>query len=467
MSQETTEAQLNTDIKIAFAALRVKKVVYDILWNYYDGDHNLKYSSERLQEVFGTTLAKFIENWCAVIIDTTWERLVLKGFEIGTNAEAKARLEVLWKRSQLDLDAFDVHLSTLITGEAFVIVWPDSNNEIQAYYNDSRLCHVRYDQENPRKMKWAAKWWVDDSRRYHLNLYYVDRIEYYITDSMKQAPSSAAAFKPADPPDALNPYGMIPVFHFRRQRRIVSSELSLSILSLQDAVNKILTDLMVTAEFGAFPQRYIISNADAGDLKNAPNEIWEIPSGDGVGQAASVGQLAAASLENYTKSIEHMVRAISAISRTPQHFFFGAAGQISGEALIALEAPLNKKCRRYMGTLGDTWQRATSFMLMLDNRAVPPEDITTIWTPPETVQPRTSAEIRKMNVEAGIPLTTTLRGEGWTNSDLEQLEKDRAQEKASASASLAVALVEQQRGFDQPTEVGQEIDTPDGGDDDS
>ena len=43
------------------------------------------------------------------------------------------------------------------------------------------------------------------------------------------------------------------------------------VMSNQDAINKLLADMMVAAEFGAFRQRYIISQVDPGSLKNAPN----------------------------------------------------------------------------------------------------------------------------------------------------------------------------------------------------
>jgi len=445
------------DLEIAFNALIIKKTVYDTLWRYYDGDHILKYSTERLQEVFGTKLAKFVENWCAVVVDTAWERLELLGFDVGTNIPAKARLAELWKVTEMDLDARTVHLSALVTGEAFVLVWPDSEDNIQAYYNDARLCYIRYDEENPRKKKWAAKWWRTDGGRYRLNLYYPDGIKYFTTEQMKQLPSAHGAFKPTEEAEAPNPYEQIPVFHFRRSRRAITSELTTSILSMQDATDKLLTDLMITAEFGAFPQRFIISSADVTDLKNAPNEIWGIPAGDGVSQAAQVGQLAAAQLDNYVSGIAHVIGAVSSISRTPRHFFFGSTGQLSGEALIALEAPLNKKCERYTAGFGNTWQRVAAFMLRLDGTTVNPEEISVIWSPVETVQPRTTSEIRKIDVEAGIPLKTAVHRAGWTEAEIEQMDKDRAEEAASSSASLARALMEQQREFDQAatTEEGE------------
>ena len=74
--------------------------------------------------------------------------------------------------------ADDAHLDALITTEAFEIVWPDEvTGDAVAYQNDSRSCHVFYEANNPRRARLAAKWWVGDDKRYHLNLYYPDRIE--------------------------------------------------------------------------------------------------------------------------------------------------------------------------------------------------------------------------------------------------------------------------------------------------
>ena len=83
-----------------------------------------------------------------------------------------------------------------------------------------------------------------------------------------------------------NPYNLIPVFHFRRERRVITSELA-NVIEPQNAINKLLSDMMIAAEFGAFPQRYIISQASPGKFKNAPKLIWDIPGSDGEGQPTS------------------------------------------------------------------------------------------------------------------------------------------------------------------------------------
>ncbi len=88
------------------------------------------------------------------------------------------------------------------------------------------------------------------------------------------------------------------------------------------------------------------------------------------------------------------------------------------------------------------------FMLELDGVTVGLGQVEAVFARPETVQPRTWAEIRQLAVAAGIPLATELRrDEGWSEGDLEMMAADRAAEEAAAMGSLAAGLVEQQRRF--------------------
>lgn len=77
-----------------------------------------------------------------------------------------------------------------------------------------------------------------------------------------------------------------------------------------------------------------------------------------------------------------------------------------------------------------------------------PLDITLVWDDAATVQPRTQAEIRQIGVSAGMPLTTLLRDEGWTEADLAQMEADREAEAGRQQAQLATALMAAQTQFD-------------------
>ena len=120
--------------------------------------------------------------------------------------------------------------------------------------------------------------------------------------------------------------------------------------------------------------------------------------------------------------------AIGIISRTPKHYFYSQGGDPSGEALIALEAPLNKKCMRHIARFTPTWQEVAAFLLHLSGKETKVTEIVPVFEEPATVQPLTQAQVRQFDVTSGIPLTTSVRREGWTEAEIKQMEEDRAAE---------------------------------------
>lgn len=444
-----------SDIERAYQALVDKSPTYDLMWQYYEGAQPLRYSTERLEEVFRTLTVHFQQNWCACIVDAALDRINLLRFEVSENEAATQRLNELWESTELSLDENDAHTAALVCGESFIVVWPDTDGQVQAYYHDPRLVHLFYDRENPRLKQFAAKWWVADDERRYLTLYYADRLEHYVSHGKSENVSNVAAFEPTDVPVVANPYGIVPVFHLRRERRAIRSELG-NITSLQDAVNKLLADMMVAAEFGAFRQRYVISQADPGRLKNAPNEIWALPSGDGAGQQTSVGEFEQTDLSVYLSAIDKLSTSMAVITRTPKHYLYAQGGDPSGEALIAMEAPLNRKVQQYLERFTVAWQQVGTFLLQLSGMTVDPMSVTAVFEPVETIQPLTESIIRQNSVSAGIPLVTQLSREGWTDAELAQMAKEEATARKAQVNSLAAGLLEQQRRFDQgQTEPGR------------
>jgi len=463
-----------TDLEKAYEALKGKNKRYRLLWDYYHGNHPLVYSSERLREVFRDRLTRFTENWCGVIVDSAMDRLDLKRFVVNGDKEAEEVLNRLWRQTELSLDSDDAHEAALVCGESYVVAWPGktdltgsasqnpaksagqapenlSGQMPEAYYNDPRLCHVEYDAERPRVKRWAAKWWKADEKVYRLTLYYPDRLEYYeARTSNGGMPESAKGFEPiAGQEKAENPTGVVPVFHLRAKRNTIVGELTQSVTELQNAVNKLIADMMVAAEYGAFRQRWVISNAELATLKNAPNEIWDLPAGDGISQDTQAGEFGATQLSNYFTAIDKLALAMAIISRTPKYYFFAQSGDPSGEALLAMEAPLNRKCARYIERFTPVWRELGAFLLRLSEVQVDPWAIEPVFDRPETQQPLTKAQARQFDVSSGVPLTTVLRREGWSEEEIAQMEADRKAERAAAVEGLAEGLLAQQRGFDQ------------------
>lgn len=463
-----TQRVPKNDLDRAFLALNRKLGPYNTLWNYYDGDQPLMYTAKRMKDLFkNLKMEKFVENWCAVVIDAAQDRIILKSF---TTKDTKAQdlLTLNFEDLALAIEASDTHEAALVIGEAFIIVWEDGEGRPQVFYNDPRLCHLFYEASNPRQKRYGAKWWKTADGYTRLTLYYPDHLEYWRTRTANKQIKDYKSFErfnpetgrrpPAERRQGLvrlaplyspakaaleeldneiagsmpdNPYGEVPLFHFRLERRIVKSDLT-NVIPLQNAVNKLVTDMMVSAEYGAFKQRWVISNSNTEALKNAPYEIWDIPAGDGVGQQSKVGQFEATDLDNYIGAIDNLTSTIAVISRTPRHYLFGQAGDPSGEALITMEAPLNKRCAEHIAQFIPVWRDVARFMLKVQGVDVEGKDIIATFEAPETVLPKTQGEIRKLGKAVGIPLVTMLRDEGKDEAWIEQMEADKKEEREAS-----------------------------------
>lgn len=443
-----------SDLDLAIAVLKAKTQLYTRFFDYYEGRQPLIYSRERLRDIFKELGARFTQNWCAVVVDSVHERIQLQRVTVADNAAMTKRLADLLTSSELLLEADDVHLAALVTGEGYIIAWRDDESSApDAYYNDPRNVHLFYDADKPRQKRFAAKWWIGDDHYRYLTLYYPDRLEYYRSNNVVEIISDAAITTYNEVTNSksfgegrteTNPTGVVPVFHFRRDRRTISSELQ-NVIEPQNAVNKLTADMMVAAEFGAFKQRYIISNADTSQLKNSPNVIWELPPGDGEEQPTSVGEFDITPLDNYLNAIDKLTINIAIISRTPKHYFFGQGGDPSGEALIAMEAPLNHKAQKYINRFTATWSELGAFLLRLDGAGeIDDNAIVPVFDKPETVQPYTQALIRKESVAAGVPLLWQMEQEGYTEQELDELEA-AVNEKAAQDMDRMTQIMEQRQ----------------------
>jgi hypothetical protein len=439
-----------TDLQRAYLALAKKGLKYSDLWAYYEGRQPLRYANPALRSRFANLVEHFTANWCAVVVDSLLDRLDLAGLSHEDETLSEA-LSTAWDQGAMALEAEDVHKALAVCGEGFLMADTDSEGGVSLFANPPEICHLFYQGDDPRAKAWAAKWWLDEleGRRY-LSLYYPDRYEHYVSKGKAEDVQGYEAFVPTDEGQVANPFApLLPVFHFRRDRRSTLGELA-NVVDLQDGFNKLLADMMMAAEYGAFKQRYIISNGDTASLRNAPNAIWEIPAGESGEQPSSVGQFEATDLANFTSAMDFLANKVAVITRTPKHYLLQVSDP-SGEALLAMEAPLVKKAGGYQRHLEDTWREVASFILA--QRAgvqVPRDQLGVVWNDARTVQPKSEGEARKLAVDVGIPLPLWLeRSEGWTADDLRDLEEAQAQEKAGQQASLGEALLSSMRRFDQ------------------
>ena len=105
-----------------------------------------------LSDLFQDIRARWSQNWCAVVVDSVIDRIQLQRILVADDDAASERLaDLLMESSELVIESEDVHLAALVTGESYVIAWPDEETGIpEAYYNDSRNVHLFYEADQPQ-----------------------------------------------------------------------------------------------------------------------------------------------------------------------------------------------------------------------------------------------------------------------------------------------------------------------------
>lgn len=430
------------DLIVAFNAIHNKRRGLDTLFNYYRGPQPLKYSTAKLAELFGNISTHFELNWMSVVVSAVHDRLELEGFQVMGNEDAGKKLTELFTQLHIDLEADDAHEASLATSQAYMIVWKDEGETV-AYYNDPRLCHVFYEDANPKKKRFAAKWFTRTDGSQEITLYYVDRLEHWVSAKVKenQTVEKPDSFVLAADGVEENTFSEIPVFPLFSVGEIFK------VLTIQDAINLLLSDMITSAEFGAIPQKYAISNADPGNIKNGPNQWAWFPAGDGQGQQTEVGEFQATVLSNFSNEMDKLAGAIFTQTSTPAHYLMPAGANISGEALLALEAPLTKKVSKRIKRFNAQWQDIAAFIAKLEGMDIKSHQIMPTWKRAESIQPLTEMQTVQTATGSGIPLESALSRAGWPQKEIDEVVKKK---KETLRARVNTVRV-------PPADDGQEV----------
>jgi len=416
-----------SDLDWALAEFRApRQRVYTLSQEYYDGLHRVTYDARRFRSVFSGLFQTVRANICQIVVDSLTDRLEIVGFELGSET-LNQRAQDLWDKNQMDLVANETHRETFKSGDAYVIVQPDENGDPTFWFNPADQVAVAYSDTQPGVLVMATKLWhADVENRWRLNMYYPDRIEKYIASRVMQNPTSMdvniAYWVPYEG-DTLNPdgvvpwaYGQVPVFHFsnRNLHRYGYSELS-EIIPLQDAINKSISDLLITSEFSAFKQRYI-TGIDTDELEGergskllaGVDRIMAVASTD-----ARFGEFTASDLGQFLNVIDHFCRQVARISGIPLHFIYEVSGDFpSGNALKTAEARFVKKLQDKQTAFGNVWERVIEFALKLGDTAV--SDVEVVWLDTSPQSQKEQLEVLLMKRVLGVPNMQLFREAGYT-----------------------------------------------------
>jgi len=367
---------MNTHIEEAIHNFRTAGARYARTERYYRGDHDLAFATEKFANTFGSLFREFALNLCPVVCDAIRDKLRITGFAARSRTDDQiddpaVRASDVWHRNRMPVRSGEVHREALINGDAFVIVWPDESGEPAIYPNRAANCYAVYDDDHPGRIVRAAKYWRTLDRNTHLNLYYPDRIERYITVKPGDAflPEAKEFTTAGDP--VSNPFGIVPMFHFANNAEIGSfgrSELDAAI-PIQDGLNKSVLDMLVAMEFSAYRQRWAAGIEIAYDndgnavapFKAGVDHLWitENPN-------ARFGDFDTAALDQFIKVKDSFRIDLASVTGTPMYYLLPhTRGFPSGESLTRAEARFIAKIRDRQAVFGHVWSEVMEFALRI------------------------------------------------------------------------------------------------------
>jgi SPP1 Gp6-like portal protein len=464
MATVAAEVVRDAYLRWALDALTKGQEDYQRFEDYYVGEHKLEFATDRWEEVFGNTFEEFADNWCQVVIDSVVHRMEIDGWQSEDDKSAAKLAEDIWDRNTLEVEEDDLHTQTLVKGDAYLIVQPnpDEETEAQIFYNDALDVTVQYSSANRRKIIRAAKRYVEPDGTRWICVYTPERIQkWYIPggtpDRLVLAVSEGMEIMPDGwtlSYDIPNEWGQVPVFHFRN-RALGSthgvSELA-TVIPMQNAVNKMMMDMMVGSEFGHFRQKWIAGGGHPQDgWKSGASRIWATTDPN-----AKFGEYGQIDLEPLVKAIDLTVGHIAKTTGTPLHYLRSSGDMPSGEALKTAESGLVKKCLGRQKQWGAAWSQAMSFAVLIETGEAPKSPVKPVWDSPETRHVLEQAQTAQLKSVLGIPLEILWAEHfGYTQEQIDDFKK-----KNLALAAGVMAQVIAQAGQLPPGTEQVQISDP-------
>lgn len=404
--------------------------------DYYDGRHRLAFATAKFRESFGALFTALADNWCEVVVDAAVERLRIEGFSIGQGGTAMpdAELQEVWWDNALEAEATLAHTEAVKGGRSYVLVEPGATDRVSptiTVEHGSQVV-VAHAPGNRRNRLAALKRWADEDGFDYAVVYTQREVAWFRSREKRSQRRRTyegtgrnwVAIPEWWKPNTVGPaVPVVPLYNNPTMLGGGRSDL-LPAIPLQDAINKLVADMLVASEFAAFPQRVAIGievptdpvtgqPTKAVQLAAAVSRFWAFEDPD-----AKVASFAAADLGNYVKGIETLLQHLAAQTRTPPHYLLGNVVNASGDALKAAETGLVSRVSRKQTDFGDGWNEVGYLVKRLKGKR--DERPRALWGDAETRSEGESVDAAVKLRGIGVPLEALWRRIGATPQEVQE-----------------------------------------------
>lgn len=455
---------------------------YERAENYYEGNVDETFASPLIERYLARSRNKYRLNFIKTTINVIADRLEISSITVPDDEKLTRLLNRIAKKNRMHRKARTIHHRVPMFGDAYLFVWPETPDsptiKFEVHYNSPKTTRAIYSRELPDRVAFVIKMWREPSplgpMTWRANLYYPDQTEKWIqrldnsssssrtTQNAiypgaehqplqdKEAPSlDSKRWEPTTTP-IDNPYHQIPIFHFRNDEPYGKPRHK-DAYGAQDAINKLSTTLVHTADFQGFPQRYGLADPDATIGGNDENIDWDddedstttgsgesgIESGPGtfirLEGIRAAGSFPAAQPDAFMDPAKFYLRSMAQITNTPVRFFDPLGEPPSGEALRAMDAPLNKEALDLHDILEETWADVYEFQLAvlgqvlpIDERPAPdPLDpdgdiqVDIQWAPVFSIDDAIGWDMVQKKIRSGVPTKQALIEAGYSEPQVD------------------------------------------------
>jgi len=426
--------------------------------DYYDGNHRSKLTGnmKRMLRISGDAHDQFNENYCGLVVDTYADRLLVERMQ-GDSDEATMWATELMDANRFDGLQMDIHEATIRDGDTFVLLEYDNETDRVVFSHepcwDGETGMIAVYDRRLKNILIAVKVWyegLDDARR--VNFYYPDRVEKYIGDESGYGMQPYVDDSTDERGIAEWLPGVVPVIHYRNRMRTMTqygiSELA-SVVPLQDALNRGLMSMVMTAELTAFLIR--VAKGFEPPAEVSPG-MWITIGAEGLSndQVADAFTLEPGGIVPFIDQANHLIEQIATISRTPLPTTLGG-DSASGEALKQRESGLLAKVRKAQVKVGNAHEDLIRMAVVLHNTfsgtRAPVSNWRCVW---RDAQVRNEAQMiqNALAVRDIVGERETLRliaeVYGYGMGKQEEIQQEKQAQTAQAMTALAGSLP----GFD-------------------
>lgn len=430
---------------------------------YYDGDFPMLFASEVFRNHYEWVLQNSKENLCEAVVSSFTGNIGVQSWQ-GGGGKTGTDIARAFKLSKVMNLAHD---EAFITGDAFVLVWPDARGVKRPYVQVSDEVYV-VTEPGTNIIVWAAKLWTSFENdengkrvlRARANIY-TDKVcerywapNFFVQDLDKTYedkalwPREVSSWEPyagdGQPPVISHDMGVCPMNWLPHNQRAMGKRgrsILRNVIPLQDGLNHSLATLIVGAEAFAQPLRLILGMTEDDDqiavmqdgviqvvspktLKIDPTKesIVGIP-----GQGLSAVQLDPPDATKLVAVQDGFALKIARVAGLPTYYLTQTSGDVpSGQALRVLRERMSTEVTDFEEDVAGTW---SDIMALLGAPDCHPE-----WKEASPLDPVERAQIAQIKKNIGYPFEELLIDFGETPEDIQRIlqkkqdEQDRQQE---------------------------------------